>query len=499
MSVISQIFDIENKPSEGCTEPNAAGYAACLAYNAISGRVPEWLKRRIPIKYIEGIREQDIEVTKIKVAVSRGILKNALAVGIPYSGGQKGIDTAVAMAVFCFPEKEGKELTLFKGLKPEDRDKARELKKKVEIGTVEGWETGTDIKIAAAVEVRHKQFPERILRGTAIIENGHCNVTSIDAYDSAGQVRDIPCTKKSEVKESAQDIKNRLKGMKVSEIIAEVGDLPEDAYEKMIDLLEMNMLVSEKGLDGKKGLGIATALRDLVQEGYLKDDFITSSQMMVAAAADSRMSGYDCAVMSVAGSGNQGISASLPVIAVAEKSGCDVKRLLKDRKDGKLSADDKKKLDRLVKSLALSSAMTAYVTYHTDYLSAMCGCAIKAGMGAAAGIAYFMTESADTVEMALQNMAANIPGLICDGAKEGCSLKLTTSASVAVHSALLAMKGICVPPDNGIVAEKVEDTIKNIGKICQAMVGTDTTITRIMLEKSRKVQKSKSKEKRLKR
>lgn len=484
MSLISQIIAIENKPSLGCTEPAAIGYAVSLAYNAILGRVPDWLKGRIPVKYIMCVGQRAVEIKKVKVAVSRGILKNAMSVGIPRSGGQKGIVMAASMGLFCFPNAEGDELALFASLKPDDLEKAGGLADKVKISLINGWKKQSGIVIQATVEAKAKVGPPRVLRGVAVLEDGHCNVTSIDVYDSAGKFREIPFAAKSAVQRGSEATKEKLKGMTVSGIIGEIESLSEDAYEQMIALLEMNTLVSEKGLEGK-GLGIAAALRDLIREGYLKDDFVTAAQIMVAAAADSRMSGYDCAVMSVAGSGNQGISASLPVIAVAEKSGYDIKRLLKDRKNGELSAESKTKLERLIKSLALSSVITAYVTYHTEYLSAMCGCAIKAGMGAAAGIAYFMTVSAATVETALQNMAANIPGLICDGAKEGCALKLTTSASVAMQSALLAMKGIRVPPDNGIVGDTVEDTIRNIGKVCEAMIGTDTAITSIMIEKSK--------------
>ncbi|GAG27413.1 unnamed protein product [marine sediment metagenome] len=124
------------------------------------------------------------------------------------------------------------------------------------------------------------------------------------------------------------------------------------------------------------------------------------------------------------------------------------------------------------------------MTYHTRYLSALCGCAVKAGLGATAGIAYLLTGSVDSVGMAIQNMAGTITGLICDGGKEGCSLKLAASASAAVQSALLATKGMRVPSDNGIVAEKVEETIHNIGRVCQAMVMTDVEIVRIMADKA---------------
>jgi len=232
------------------------------------------------------------------------------------------------------------------------------------------------------------------------------------------------------------------------------------------------------------GLGIGGTLRDLVNEGYLGDDLITSAQVMVASAADARMGGFAYPVMTCAGSGNQGIAASLPIIAVAQKNGYDVKGLLAKRRSGQLSGEDEKKLSRLVKALALSNIITCYLTYYTKYLSALCGGAIKAGLGATAGIAYLLTQSADKVEMAIQNMAGNITGLICDGGKEGCSLKLTTSASIAIQSALLAMRGIRVPSDNGIVGEKAEDTIRNIGRVCQVMTATDAEIVRIMADKS---------------
>ena len=188
--------------------------------------------------------------------------------------------------------------------------------------------------------------------------------------------------------------------------------------------------------------------------------------------------------MSCAGSGNQGIAASLPIVAVAQKNGYDIEGLLARRRSGQLSGDDERKLSQLVRALALSNIITCYVTYHTKYLSALCGCAIKAGLGATAGIAYLLTESANKVEMAMQNMAGNITGLICDGGKGGCSLKLTTSASVAIQSALLAMRGVRVPSDNGIVGEKAEDTIRNIGRVCQAMNATDIEIVHIMADKS---------------
>lgn len=101
---ISQLFEIEVKPALGCTEPVAVGYITSLAYNAILGRAPEWLKGKIPIEYVVDVNQEDVEVDRIEVSVSRGVFKNALAVGIPRSNGQKGIGIAAAMGIFCFPE-----------------------------------------------------------------------------------------------------------------------------------------------------------------------------------------------------------------------------------------------------------------------------------------------------------------------------------------------------------------------------------------------------------
>jgi len=481
---ISQLFELEIKPALGCTEPVAIGYTTSLAYNAILGRVPRWLKGKMPIKYVTDVNPEDVEIDRIEVSVDRGIFKNALAVGIPRAKGQKGIGIAAAMGLFCFPEAEGREMALFETLQPEDLEKAKTLTEKVNIKLIAGWERSEGIQIRALVKVKHKRLPERVLTGIAKIEKTHSNVTSISVYDSLGQVAEIPLEEKLEIQREDLGVADRLKGMSISEIVAELEALPEDAVGKMIQLIEMNIAVSEEGLKGRKGLGIGATLRDLVNQGCLGDDSITSAQIMVASAADVRMGGFDYPVMSCAGSGNQGITASLPIIAVAQKKGYDVKGLLAKRRSGQLSGDDEMKLSRLVKALALSNIITCYITYHTKYLSALCGCAIKAGLGATAGIAYLLTESADKVETAIQNMAGNITGLICDGGKEGCSLKLTTSASVAIQSALLAMRGIRVPSDNGIVGEKAEDTIRNIGRVCQAMIATDAAIIRIMADKS---------------
>jgi len=127
--------------------------------------------------------------------------------------------------------------------------------------------------------------------------------------------------------------------------------------------------------------------------------------------------------------------------------------------------------------------VTKYVSNHSGYLSAICGCAIKAGIGAAAGLAYLLGGDTKHINNAINIMAANITGMICDGAKEGCALKLSTAAGTATESALMAISGMEVPPSNGIINQKAEITIQNIGKIAKAMVPTDIEIVEIMQNK----------------
>lgn len=481
---ISQLFAREIKPSLGCTEPVAIGYATSLAYNAILGRIPNWLKGKIPITYVTDLYPQDVEIDKIEISLSQGIFKNSLAVGIPRAEGDKGIAIAAAMGIFSFPQEEGEELALFHTIKPEDMDKAKLLTTKVSIHLLGKQEKSSNIQIRSLVQATHKHDSGRTFSGTATIAETHSNVTSLHTQDSLGHIAKIPYGKKATVTERNNDIIESLKAMTVSELTAAINNLPDSVTEKMLEMIEMNMAISEEGLRRPRGLKIGANLNALMSEGYLGNDLITSAQIMLASASDIRMNGSDFPVMSCAGSGNQGLTASLPLIAVAQKYNYNVKELLRKQHGGHLSATDKTKLNKLIKALALSNIITCYMTYHTGYLSALCGCAIKAGIGATAGIAYLLTESTKCVEDAIQNMAGNVTGIICDGGKEGCSLKLTTAASAAIQSALLSTKGVQIPSDNGIIGKNVEETIHNIGRICHSMKAADDEIIQVMIEKT---------------
>ena len=137
--------------------------------------------------------------------------------------------------------------------------------------------------------------------------------------------------------------------------------------------------------------------------------------------------------------------------------------------------------EKLAKAVALSLLLTIYIKTYSGRLSAFCGCAVTAAAGASAGIAYLLGGSDEQIRYAIKNMAADVTGLICDGGNFGCALKTSTGAGAAIRAALLALKGVIIPDDSGIVGKGVEETIKNIGKIASpGMVETDKVILDII-------------------
>ena len=193
---------------------------------------------------------------------------------------------------------------------------------------------------------------------------------------------------------------------------------------------------------------------------------MTSSMMLTAAASDARMSGINLSVMSSNGSGNNGLTAILPIVAYKNK----------------FNVDD----DKLAKAVAISHIMNSYIKHYIGRLSALCACGVAAGTGAGIAIAWLMGASEDQIDGVIKNTLANTSGMICDGAKEGCAIKLSTSASVAVQSAILAINDSIVPARNGIVAETAEDTIKNLGVLSsEGMSIADAVILKTMKKMQR--------------
>ncbi len=419
---IVEILRREVVPALGCTEPAAVALAAANARKAIGGEPREiWLK------------------------VSGNIFKNGVAVGIPGID-RVGIDVAVALGAAAGQADRGLEV-----LENVDKQSAGKALVLVDSNAVH-----VDVLERAGVYVDCKVKTDAGT-GHCVIEDEHTNIVLIEGN---GKV----IYRKDRTKADNQsDLRTWLQGMKIGQIIDIIREIPFGDIAFMLDGRDMNFAVASKGLKEKTGMGVGYSIYNFMKRGVLSDDLSNYTAALTAAGADVRMAGVKMAVMSSAGSGNHGITAILPVTAVAER----------------ISADDQ----MLARALAISHIVTIYIKSYTGKLSALCGCAVAAAIGASSGIAFLYGGSNLQIEGTIKNLVANITGMICDGGKVGCALKLSTAASAALQSAILAIEGVVVPCDNGIIHSSVEKTIQNLGRVSYpGMMETDRIILEVMAD-----------------
>lgn len=408
----------------GCTEPSAVALAVAKARETL-GEQPE----------------------KVILQVSGNILKNAMSVGIPGTN-LKGIEIAAALGCVAGNTEFG--LEVLKNIGEADIVKAQAMLDEDRL------------------EVQLKDCEERLyieakcIKGEksaeAVIEKYHTNIASVCKDDEV-----IYLKKATSADADANSMDHTgAYNLTLKSIWDFVMSCPKDDLGFLQDVIIVNRRAAEVGLSGEYGMGVGKRLRDrAVRTG--EKDFTTFVVAYVAAAADARMAGYPFPVMATTGSGNQGLTASLPVIAAAHWY----------KVDG----------DTLYRALALSELVTIHVKQYIGKLSALCGCAIAASIGTACGIAYLLGGEYIHMEYAVKNMVADISGLICDGAKAGCALKIATSVAGAIQCAYLAVEGAQVPEGDGIVCADVEETIHNLGNLGnKGMCVTDRVILDIMLE-----------------
>jgi L-cysteine desulfidase len=265
-------------------------------------------------------------------------------------------------------------------------------------------------------------------------------------------------------KNTLQKMESWLKGLSLENLLELLDDLDEEDRQFIEEGIRFNLRLAEDGLKHGQGLGVGKSLERLARQGLIKKDMIHEARKLASAAADARMAGVKLPAMSSAGSGNHGLTAILPIKAVAHFVDCDH--------------------DTLLEAICLSHIITAYVKAHTGRLSAVCGCSIAAGAGATAGITYLMAGNIHHIAGAIKNITEDLAGVICDGAKAGCALKLATAAGTAVQAALFSLQGVNVLSTDGIIGHSPEQTMQNIGTLStQGMIETDRTILKIMLEK----------------
>ncbi|HOG42125.1 MAG TPA: L-serine ammonia-lyase, iron-sulfur-dependent, subunit alpha, partial [Bacteroidales bacterium] len=231
--------------------------------------------------------------------------------------------------------------------------------------------------------------------------------------------------------------------------------------EFIMESVTLNKALVDEGLRNKYGLQVGRTLLAPINKVVFGDTYLTYAMAYTAAASDARMAGCRLPAMSNSGSGNQGITATVPVIAIAEK----------------LEASH----EELARALVISHLVAIHIKGHLGRLSALCGCVV-ASTGSACGIVYLRKGGYEQMCAAIKNMIGNITGMVCDGAKVGCALKVASGVASAVQSAVLALDGICISSNDGIIEEDIEKTIANLGRIGSiGMQITDEMILEIMV------------------
>lgn len=413
----------EVKPALGCTEPVAVAIAVARA------------RAEFP----------DLEVEKVEVRVSPNILKNAMGVGIPGTG-QTGLPVAVALAVVCGKYEYGLEV-----LKEVDGEAVALAKKLVAGGVV-------SVGVSSSTRMLYAEAECRFAGGRTslcILEGAHDNIVFV-SRDGAPVFGEVPADE-AEVEAPVHDFLT-LDLIYNFACEADIADL-----DLMREEIEMNTRLSEEGMRNRYGLGVGRTIAAEINEEVFGNALATRCMAMTAAASDARMAGCPLPAMSNSGSGNQGLTVSLPVIAAA--------RHLKSSEE------------ELIRALTLSNLVAIHIKSYLGKLSALCGCVV-ASTGSSCGIIMLRGGSVSQMAAAIKNMAGSITGMVCDGAKEGCALKVASGVSCAVQSAVLALDGVCVQPTDGIIDCDIENTIRNLGVLgFSGMRQTDRLILDIMVRK----------------
>ncbi|SCC68056.1 serine dehydratase subunit alpha family protein [Kosakonia oryziphila] len=417
----------EVKPALGCTEPISLALAAAVAASELKG-----------------------SVERIDAWVSPNLMKNGLGVTVPGTG-MAGLPIAAALGAMGGNPGAGLEV-----LKDASAQAIADAKAMLKAGkvTVMLQQPCDDILFSRA-----KLYSQEGWACVTII-GGHTHIVRIETETGVKFTQDVGVG--TDEQESPLAV---LSETSLQEILEFVNTVPFDAIRFILDAARLNGALSQEGLRGTWGLHIGATLEKQCARGLLANDLSTAILIRTSAASDARMGGATLPAMSNSGSGNQGITATVPVMVVAEHFG----------------ASDEK----LARALMLSHLSAIYIHHQLPRLSALCA-ATTAAMGAAAGMAWLMDEGQySTISMAISSMIGDVSGMICDGASNSCAMKVSTSASAAWKAVLMALDNTAVTGNEGIVAHNVEHSIANLCALaCHSMQQTDKQIIGIMTRKA---------------
>lgn len=416
--MLTEILKHEVVPTMGCTEPVSVALACAYASKAIGGKV--W---------------------RIVVETDSGTFKNGMNVFIPGTKGAHGISVAAAVGALRRNPQDG--LHLFKKIRDCDLREAKKLIAHKQVVLKPNFEKkGLYIKVKVKTDTGE---------GIAKMVGGHMNLVELKKNGVElikTSVRDTNCV---------NTYREKLKKLTILDLIKEADKASEKDLKYIEKGIRMNLRASREGARYYKGYAAQLSMLKKGEGGI--GNFILEAERIVASATDGRMSGIPCLVMSSGGSGNQGLVAILVPYLFGKYF--EVKR------------------EKVLRSIALSHMLNAYVKAFAGELSPICHCAIAAGLGAAAGCVYQRDNSTIKIGYAINNVANDLGGMFCNGANIGCAIKVASSAHSAILGALIALNRYCVSGPNGIVGKTPEETIRNLAEI--TVLGMGKT-NEVMLE-----------------
>lgn len=412
-----QLIQEQLHPAIGCTEPAAAAYAAAVAAQAL-GIHPE----------------------RITASVSANILKNAMGVGIPGTG-TVGLPIAIALGALCGDASA--RLAVLCRVTPHDVQQAKALLAK------------------GCVCVQLAAVPQRLFIDVCVAAGGHtARVVIADAHTNIVQIeKDGFSLTNAPLKSSEQQpVSIQLSLREIDDFVRSV---PAERLAFLQSCISMNEAIAQEGLKNDYGMAIGRSMYQHFSARMTEEQY---AQALTCAAADARMGGCLMPVMTSCGSGNQGLTATLPTIAVARM------HQLKD--------------ELLYRALCYSLLVTIHVKSHLGRLSALCACSVGASIGTACALTYLGGGNFQQIGYCIDNVIADVSGVICDGAKAGCSLKIATGVASAFRSAMLALSNRSASVHDGIVGLSPEASVDNLASLCNTgMTQTDQVILNMLVRK----------------
>ncbi|MGE5593253.1 MAG: serine dehydratase subunit alpha family protein [Betaproteobacteria bacterium] len=413
-----ELLTKEFTPAVGCTEPAAIALATATAYHALGG-----------------------EPREITVSLSTNVLKNAWAVGIPGTS-DTGIEVAALLGVVLNRPEAG--LELFSLVSEKAVEQVRRLRERCPV-TVTSRDSVPRVYIHARVVTD---------RGVAIAETRERHAwVRLLAVDG--------CQTNASTAEEEHGVVSPKTIGTLADVLSTVSTIPPDDLDFLLERASLNLQIARAGLATDDGVGMSVLQHDPISGAMLGQGIAARLALHAAAACDARMAGVQLPVASCGGSGNLGITASVPVLLGAEELGAPRKKT--------------------TRALAVSLVTSLYVKEFLGRLSPVCGCALGGGSGVAAGLAFLCGGDTNTMAAAVTNVVATLAGMLCDGGKVGCSLKVWSTVMTACQAALLAVKGRAVPAGNGLVGPDLETTLCNLATLSsEGMASADRVLVSVL-------------------